>query len=61
VKPSIEYLVREQDRIHQRRMWRRLERRGRLRAWAPIMLGASTLVALSIAGTMALVQAAAQL
>jgi hypothetical protein len=57
---SIAAICREQDRLHQRRMWRRL-RRDRLRAWAPILLGASTLVALSIAGTMALVHAAAQL
>jgi hypothetical protein len=61
VRTTIAQLVREQDRIHQRRMWRRMRRGDRLRAWAPIMLGASTLVALSIAGTMALVQAAAQL
>jgi hypothetical protein len=58
---SIADLAREQDRLHQRRMWRRLRRGDRLRAWAPILLGASTLVALSIAGTMALVHAAAQL
>jgi len=58
---SIAAICREQDRIHQRRIWRRLRRGDRLRAWAPIALGASTLVALSIAGTMALVHAAAQL
>jgi hypothetical protein len=58
---SIAAICREQDRLHQRRMWQRLRRGDRLRAWAPILLGASTLVALSIAGTMALVQAAAQL
>ncbi len=58
---SIASICREQDRLHQRRMFRRLRRADRLRAWAPVMLGACTLVALSIAGTVALVQAAAQL
>jgi hypothetical protein len=58
---TITLICREQDRLAQRRMWRRMRRHGRLRAWAPIMLAACTLVALSFAGTVALVQAAAQL
>jgi hypothetical protein len=61
MRTTIAQLVREQDRIHQRRMWRRMRRADRLRAWAPIMVAAASFVALSIAGTMALVQAASQL
>lgn len=58
---TIASICREQDRIHQRRMFRRLRQRDRLRVWARLMFAALCFVALSFAGTMALVQAAAQL